>query len=219
MSHDAQSLSGKVYLELQEDILSGKYKKGDELKEQTIGEELGVSRTPVREALRQLERQGLVSIIPNKGAKVIGITREDMYDIFEIRSTLEGMCAQKAAQYATPEEIEELEDIVYMTEYYAKKGNSDQIYSSDNKFHETLYGASHSRILEQVLSNFHHYLQRVRKVTLQSKERAIQSNEEHRQIVEAIRQHDGELAQKLADDHIMSTIRNIERVGWENILK
>ena len=86
---DNHSLSEKVFHKLQEDILSGKYAVDEELKEKTIGDELGVSRTPVREALRQLELQGLVTITPNKGAHVTGFSKEDLNDIYEIIDRME----------------------------------------------------------------------------------------------------------------------------------
>lgn len=88
MSEDNHSLGQRVFHRIREDILAGKYKKNEELKEKTIGEELGVSRTPVREALRQLELEGLVTIIPNKGAYVVGLSVEDIQDIYEIRSEI-----------------------------------------------------------------------------------------------------------------------------------
>ena len=98
MSEDNYSLGTRVFHIIRENILSGKYQKGEELKEKTIGEEIGVSRTPVREALRQLELEGLVTIIPNKGAYVVGISQKDVRDIYEIRSRLEGLCARWAAE-------------------------------------------------------------------------------------------------------------------------
>lgn len=213
------SLSNRVFHRLQEDILSGKYAVDEELKEKTIGEELGVSRTPVREALRQLELQGLVTITPNKGAHVVGFSKQDLNDIYEIRSVLEGLCAKWAAAHATPEQIEELEEIVYLTEFHVEKGHSAQVFELDNKFHEKLYEASGSKVLGHVLSDYHHYVQRVRKVTLKSKERSEKSNEEHRMIAKAIKAHDQKQAQKLADQHIMRTIENIDHCGWDNVLK
>ena len=87
-----ESLREKVFQKLREDILKGKYKKGDELVECTIGKELGVSRTPVREAVRQLALEGLVQIIPNKGAFVTGISSQDVMDMYQIRARLDGMC-------------------------------------------------------------------------------------------------------------------------------
>ena len=209
---DNHSLSEKVFHKLQEDILSGKYAVDEELKEKTIGDELGVSRTPVREALRQLELQGLVTITPNKGAHVTGFSKEDLNDIYEIRSVMEGLCAKWAAKKATPEQIEELEEIVYLTEFHVSKGHSGQVFELDNKFHETLYQASGSKVLAGVLTDFHNYVQRVRKMTLKSKE-------EHRMIAQAIHDHDPEKAQMLANQHIMRTIENIDHCGWDNLLQ
>ena len=103
------SLGSRVFQRLREDILSGKYKEHDELRENTLGKELGVSRTPVREALRQLELEGLVTIIPNKGAYVTGISSKDIRDIYILRSMLEGLCARWATEHITEEQLEELE--------------------------------------------------------------------------------------------------------------
>ena len=99
------SLRSRVFQTLQQDILQGKYEEGDELREITIGKELGVSRTPVREALRQLELEGLVRIIPNKGAFVTGIKKSDVKDIYMIRSLLEGQCAAWATEHITEQQI------------------------------------------------------------------------------------------------------------------
>ena len=96
MNRENHSLGQKVFQRIREDILEGNYKVGEELKEQLIGEQMGVSRTPVREALRQLELEGLVEIISNKGAFVVGFSLEDIQDIYEMRAELEGLCAKKA---------------------------------------------------------------------------------------------------------------------------
>ena len=109
MSEDNYSLSSRVFHTIRENILSGKYATDEELKEKSIGEELGVSRTPVREALRQLELEGLVTIIPNKGAYVVGISQKDIRDIYEIRSRLEGLCARWACDNITKDQLDELE--------------------------------------------------------------------------------------------------------------
>ena len=120
------SLRGKVFQRLREDILNGVYQEHEELREITIGEELGVSRTPVREALRQLELEGLVTIIPNKGAYVTGITAKDVEDIYKIRSQLEGLCARWATKNITDEQIEELEEIILLSEYHLHKKRNGQ---------------------------------------------------------------------------------------------
>lgn len=210
---DKYSLRGRVFTKIREDILAGRYKQNDELKETTIGQDLGVSRTPVREALRQLELEGLVNIIPNKGAYVNGISEKDIHDIYIIRSYLEGLCAKWACEYITQEQIDELEEVVYLSEFHAKKEHHEQIVELDNKFHQLIYEASNSKILNHILSDFHHYVQRIRKITLASDLRAANSNKEHTAILDAIRQRDGEKAEMLAHEHIMSTIRNISERG------
>ena len=95
---DKYSLRGRVFHKIRNDILNGRYKEHEELKEIRIGKELGVSRTPVREALRQLELEGLVQIIPNRGAFVTGIQENDVRDIYAIRALLEGLCARWATE-------------------------------------------------------------------------------------------------------------------------
>lgn len=210
---DKYSLRGRVFHRIREDILSGKYAQNEELKENTIGIELGVSRTPVREALRQLELEGLVNIIPNKGAYVTGISEKDMHDIYVIRSYLEGLCARWACEKITNSQIEELEEVIYLSEFHMKKEHYEQIVELDNKFHELVYEASGSKILEHVLSDYHHYVQRKRKITLSRMERVSKSNEEHMAILDAIKKRDGDLAEKLAHEHIIQTIRNINDQG------
>ncbi len=219
MSEDKYSLSGRVFHKIREDILAGKYKKEEELKEKTLGDELGVSRTPVREALRQLELEGLVTIIPNKGAFVVGISKEDIKDIYEIRARLEGLCAKWAAQEITAEQISELEENIYLVDFHAAKENYAQILELDNKFHEILYVACGSKMLKHELSAFHHYVERVRKNTLAMPERVIHSNEEHKKIVEALKMHDEASAETLATTHMLNTISNMDKCGWDNLLK
>lgn len=121
MSHDNYSLSAKVYNHIRDGILAGTFAKGDELKEKNIGDELGVSRTPVREALRQLELEGLVSIIPNKGAFVEGVSTDDIRDIYEIRALLEGLCARWAATRISDEMMAAMEENIYLTEFHEKR--------------------------------------------------------------------------------------------------
>lgn len=121
MSHDNYSLSARVYNHIRDGILAGTFAKGDELKEKNIGDELGVSRTPVREALRQLELEGLVSIIPNKGAFVEGVSTDDIRDIYEIRALLEGLCARWAATRISDELMAAMEENIYLTEFHEKR--------------------------------------------------------------------------------------------------
>ena len=204
---DKYSLRGRVFSKLREDILSGKYKEMDELKEVMIGQ--GVSRTPVREALRQLELEGLVTIVPNKGAYVTGISDQDIEDIFVIRSYLEGLCAAWACRHITKEQLDSLEEIVYLANFHVEKGNFDQVVELDNKFHELLYEACGSRILSHVLSDYHHYARRARTVNLSETARAKHSIGEHADIVKAIREKDEAAAEQYAYQHIEESIRRM----------
>ena len=215
---DKYSLRGRVFNKLREDILFGKYKNNEALKETNISSELGISRTPVREAMRQLELEGLVTIIPNKGAVVTGIDSKDIRDIYAIRSLIEGLCAKWTVENVEQSHIEQLEEIVFLSEFHASKGNYDQLFELDNRFHESLYEISNSRTLKHVLSDFHHYVQRVRKASLMTKERAYKSIEEHKAIVEAIKEKDGERAAKLTNEHVKNTAQNVIDNGLEKII-
>ena len=151
-----RSLRGRVFRKLREDILSGVYQERDELREITIGEELGVSRTPVREALRQLELEGLIRIVPNKGAYVTGITVKDVKDIYMIRSLLEGLCAKWATENISKEQMEEMEENIFLSEFHAAKGHTEQMAELDNRFHEIMYEACNSKMLEHALKDTVH---------------------------------------------------------------
>ncbi len=211
MTNRSSSLREKVFKCIRQDILSGKYQRGDELTEAGLGASLGVSRTPVREALRQLELEGLVESIPNKGVFVTGISTKDIRDIYEIRSRLEGLCARWAAKNITQQQLDEMEEIMYLTEYHVRKEHYDQLSVLDGRFHELLYEASHSRIIAHELSGFHQYVQLARKQSLRNSTRSLRSNEEHQRILEALKIHDEELAEKLATEHILNTIDSISK--------
>lgn len=207
-----QSLRGKVFQKIREEILNGVYQDGDELREITIGEKLGVSRTPVREALRQLELEGLVTIVPNKGAYVTAITQKDVKDIYKIRSLLEGLCARWATKNITDKQIEELEEILLLSEFHlSRQGNTraKQVSELDGKFHKVLYEASNSRILEHLLTDFHKYVKMARQMSVGTPDRAEQSIEEHRAILDAIKAKDADEAEKLADAHVMKVMQNL----------
>jgi DNA-binding GntR family transcriptional regulator len=206
---DKYSLRGRVFSRLREDILNGKYDEGVELREIAIGEELGVSRTPVREAFRQLELEGLIRIIPNKGAYVVGISDKDVRDIYILRSRLEGLAARWAVDNITEEQLEELEENVYLAKFHIDKGHREQMFELDNRFHELLYEASGSKILEHQLKDYHQYVLRIRKKTLSSATRGPQSNAEHEAILEAIKNKNADDAERLANEHMINAYKNM----------
>lgn len=206
------SLRSRVFQSIRENILNGVYCENEELRENTIAKELGVSRTPVREALRQLELEGLVKIVPNKGACVTGITQKDVKDIYMIRSLLEGLCARWATEHITEAKIDELEEIILLSEFHLKKRKEEQpqqVTELDGKFHEILYTASHSRILKHVLSDFHKYVRMARKASVTDPERAEKSIEEHKNILQAIKDRDADKAERLANEHMMNVMKNL----------
>lgn len=210
---DKYSLRGRVFNKLRDDILSGKLKENDELREAAVGEELGVSRTPVREAFRQLELEGLIRIIPNKGAYVTGISASDVADIYEIRSLLEGLCAKWATKRMPKDKVEELEETILLSEFHLSKGHYEQLTELDNRFHMLLYEACGSKILTHQLKDFHQYVQKQRQQTLSNVERSKEAVIEHKAIMEAVRDGNAELAEKLADQHINNAYRNMVKCG------
>ena len=208
---DNYSLRGFVYQRLKDDILGGRYKDKEELREIAISEELGVSRTPVREALRQLELEKLVTIIPNKGAFVNEISGKDIKDVYLIRSRLEGMCARLVCENITDKQIEQLEENVYLAQFHASRGHMEQMAELDNGFHHILYEACNSRMLKNVLEEYHQYVIRIRRTTLSAKGRSVACNDEHRAIMEAIKERNADKAEELATLHVANAYDNIAR--------
>lgn len=203
------SLSGKVFRTLRERILTGKYQAGSELREITIGKELGVSRTPVREALRQLELEGLVRIVPNKGAYVNGISNEDVNDIYMIRTRLEGLAARLAAKRITQEQLREMEELLVLSDFYREKEMTEQLAALDGKFHMILYEACGSRMLKHLLTDFHRYVQMARRNSVKTAERAEKSICEHRDILNAMKEKDEEKAERLMEEHIRHVVQHL----------
>ncbi len=206
------SLSGRVFVKLENDILNGKYKPGGSLNESKVADELNVSRTPVREAIRQLELEGLLVYIPNKGAIVKGLSSEDVRDIYDIRMKIEGLAAKRAAANITPEQLEELKEVVEFEEFYTNKGDTNQILKLDTKFHEIIFRASGSRLLNRTLTSFHHYIQRARSLSLEDNERAKKALNEHMAIMKSIEAGDKEKAERLMSKHILNAFENIEKL-------
>lgn len=206
---DKSSLRGLVFHKIREDILEGKYEVGEPLTEVAISQTLGVSRTPVREALKQLELEGLVASIPNKGTVVSGISKQDIIDIYEIRSLIEGLAARWAALKITDEQLKQLEEIIELTEFYTEKNNMEHLHELDSSFHEVIYEASNSKPLKHILSDFHHYAQKVRMQSIATPGRAQKSTEEHKAILEAIKNKNPEEAERLTNLHVKNVKENM----------
>ncbi len=206
---DDRSLRIRVFNAIENAILNGEYKDGDSLNELKISKELGVSRTPVREALMQLELEGLVNNIPNKGAVVVGVSEQDTRDIYEIRIRIEGLAAKLCTEKITDEELHALEKIVDLQEFFLLKNDTEQIWKLDSDFHKIIYDASRSRPLRFMLSNFHNYIKKARDNSLHTEGRAEKTVAEHRAILSAIKNNDGDLAEKLTAEHITNAEVNL----------
>jgi len=211
-SDNAASLSTRVFEQLEESILSGRIKPGESLIELKLSEQLGVSRTPVREAIRMLEQKGLVQIIPNKGAVVLGISEKDLEDIYTIRMYIEGLASRLAAANITDEQILELSELVDLQEFYSLKQSTSHIKDLDSRFHEKIYEYSNNRTLQHTLSDLHHMVVRYRQLSFAAEGRAEKAIEEHRQILQALARHDQDAAEKLTVQHISNAKDNLLQV-------
>ncbi|MDI6871866.1 MAG: GntR family transcriptional regulator [Bacillota bacterium] len=208
-----------VFESLREAIIQGRLRPGERLMEIQLAEELGVSRTPVREAIRKLELEGLVLMIPRKGAYVSQLSMKDIADVFEIRRALEGLAARLAAERATDEEIDRLERALVKISEVAEIDDLDGAVALDTDFHEELMKASHNSRLSQLVSNLREQIQRFRLTSLSYPGRVKVAVEEHRKIVDAIASRDAELAQNLAYEHIENAENSLMEVIREAGLK
>jgi DNA-binding GntR family transcriptional regulator len=206
------SLHERVFAQLRQSILDGTYEPGTVIHESRIAAELGVSRTPVREAFRKLEQEGLVTIIRNKGAVVAGVTEQDIKDIYAVRAVVEGLAAKWAAVHITPAQLQELEELLTKMDRAAQAGDFRTWRELDTRFHEVLYEASHSIPLELVLSAFHDYVRRARLDSLASPGRMRQAGEEHGAIVAALKENDPDLAAHALAEHCRNAAENWLRV-------
>lgn len=206
---DQYSLRARVYNSLREDILNGKYNAGENLVELRIAEELNVSRTPVREAIRQLELEGLVESIPNKRVTVKGISAKDMEDIYRIRRVLEGLSARWAVEQISDDEVNELQEVYELMEFYTQKSDINQIAKLNTRFHEIIFSATKSSILRHILKDFQFYVKWARHESLSSPGRMEEALKEHLNILQAIKSRDGEEAEKYLTIHVENSSKNL----------
>lgn len=203
------SLEEKVYKTLEDQILSQKLTAGEAVTEMKLSAELGVSRTPVREALQRLDREGLIKLIPNKGAFVIGISEKDLIDIYMIRMRLEGLAARITAEKADESTVRHLRENTELTEFFISKGNVERVKDLDSDFHDIIYRACESRMLCKTLSELHRYIASYRKLSLTVEGRIEKSFEEHKQICDAIENKDMENADRLMSRHVEHALDNL----------
>lgn len=208
MTHKTVSLADQVFERLESDILLGKYPRGSYLTELALVEDLGVSRTPIREALRRLEQEHIIEV-SSRGILVLGVTAEDLADIYAMRVEVEPMVAARAATAATEEEIAQLREAVELQAYYVGRHDSDRIKFMDSRFHELLYRASHSTVFYDTLLPLHKKVQKFRKASVENESRADKSYDEHSAILAAIEKRDSAAAFAAMRAHVENAKKHI----------
>lgn len=208
LEHKTVSLAEQVFERLENDILTGKYQRGEVLTELKLVSDLGVSRTPVREALHRLEQEHVIEITP-KGILILGVTEQDLKDIFAIRLRIEGMASYCAAENMSEAQLAELKETLELQEFYVSKQDPERIKTMDSKFHQLIYRYCGSAILNDTLLPLHKKVQKYRRASVEDNSRAQQSAREHRAIFEAIEARDAVLAEKHTTDHIANAADHI----------
>ena len=196
------SLADQVYDRLENDIIQGVYPKGEILTELKLAEQLGVSRTPIREALRRLEQERLITDA-GKGSRVLGISEDDVLDIMNIREHAEGLASYYATCNITPEGLQELKHIVDLMDFYFDKWDVEHLRKADDDFHDAICRLSRRTVIKDTLVPLHRKTRRYRKIAMEDKERATCTLNEHHEIYDAIASGDAELARRLATEHII----------------
>jgi len=197
-----KSLREEVYDSLKKSILHGKLKGGQRLIEEQLANQIGISRTPVREAFHKLERDDLVSRLPKGGFAVREFTKEDVEEIFGIRSALESYASYLATLHLTPERISTLENKVEDLENTLKKGEYDKVIQLQTEFHDLLYKFCKSKKLLEMINNFRDYFYRYRPALLQTKDGFKYSIEDHRRMLEAMKKKNPRLVERVVRKHL-----------------
>lgn len=199
---NAFSLTDEIAEIIRERILKGEYKIGEKIKENQLATELRVSRTPIREAFKQLEEEGLMEYIPNRGCFAKGFTKQDMSDIYSVRKALEQLAVEWAVERITDEEIEQLKSQIDLMEFYTKRLDTKKVLELNNKFHQTIYGSTRSRFLAQILRSYQDYVSQARKATVYGEDNLKAILKEHKSIMDAIIAKDPALAVELTGKHL-----------------
>ena len=197
-----QPLRETVCEALREAIRNGVLEPGERLMEVQLADELGISRTPVREAIRKLEQEGYVIMMPRRGTYVSSVSVSDVKEIFEIRSALESLSTELAALRIEPDELEQLRTLLTEIEGHIERKDMDKIVETDIKFHGLLYQVSRNERLVAIISNLKEQLARYRTLSMSYPGRLKETLEEHRAMVEAIAAGDAEAAREAAERHM-----------------
>ncbi|SMB98682.1 transcriptional regulator, GntR family [Thermanaeromonas toyohensis ToBE] len=197
-----QPVRREVYRVLREAILTGKLQPGQRMVERNLARQLGVSRTPVREAIRKLELEGLVEHVPRRGVVVARISKREAWEIYSIRAVLEGLAARLAAEKITPKQLEKLEELVRGMEEARMRRDLKELERLHMEYNELIYQAAESPRLHQMISSLVDYIVGFTKVGYAVPGRTHAATREHRELLEALKAGDADRAERLARQHI-----------------
>ena len=201
-AHSHRPLREIVYEELKMQILTGKITPGMRMMEVELAESMGVSRTPIREAIKKLEQEGLVTVEPRKGAYASQISVKDMVDILEVRQDMEGLAAHMAAYRMTPKQMKELESISVGYNKAVEEGNMADMIKYDTDIHNLIVESCNNSILTMMITQLQELLLRFRYVYYDNIKRAEKMPSEHSMIMEAIKDGRSDAARASAEMHI-----------------
>ena len=202
------SLADQVFEKLENDIIQGVYSRGDMLTELKLVEQLGVSRTPIREALRRLEQERLIEDT-GKGSRILGISVEDVVDIMTIRERVEGIAARHAAKNITEEGREELTHLMDLQEFFFQKGDAERLRQIDDKFHDTICLFSGRAVIMDTLIPLNRKTKRYRRLAMDDWYRVPKTKQEHVDVYQAIIAGNGDEAQRATEAHIQNARQHI----------
>lgn len=202
--NDYKPLREVIFNSLREAIIIGELRPGERLMEVQLAEKMGVSRTPVREAIRKLELEGLVNMIPRKGAHVAELSVKDIMDVLEVRASLDGLATSLASERITDDELKELKYINGQFASYIEKENLNGSIKKDVEFHDIIYKASRNDKLISILNNLREQVQRFRVIYLKDYGSPVNLIKEHNEIFEAVSTRNTEFARNFAKAHILN---------------
>lgn len=208
MEYKTVSLADQVFERLETDILTGKYPRGEILTELRLCADLGISRTPVREALRSLVQEHLVEDC-GKGTRVLGITQKDFEDMCAVRLRIEGLAVRGFVENRTEDAMRMLREALELQEFYLAKSDADHMKTMDGRFHEVIYDHCGSMILRNILAPLHKKIQKFRRLSIEQAGRAQRSYAEHRAIYDAMDAGDAALAEQLMNQHVENAMNTI----------
>lgn len=215
---ESELIRESVFTQLRKRILSQEIKAGEKLNEKDLAEKLGVSRTPVREALHKLELENLVEIFPRRYCLVKGISFESIHEIHLIRSQLEPIAAYYAIDNLTEKDLEYLENLLEQSTFFAEKNNTEKLMSINGEFHQLIYRASHLPRIVNILENMHDYFESFRSSFMSRPDLVQRSLEEHHEILIALKEKDREKVKDSYQKHLEGVL-DYEGVILEDLMK